>query len=119
MDKIFIDALVIECTIGIHDWEQRIKQPIVLDIEIGFDNRKPAATDAIEDTVDYAQVVELAREVAMGRSFQLVETLAEAVCERVLRMRGVRSVSLRATKRVPSLGVGGVGICIQREKGIG
>ena len=116
MDKVFIEALEIECTIGIHDWERRIRQPIVLDIEMGFDNRKPAASDAIEDTLDYAQVIELAREVATGNAFQLVETLAEAVCERVMRISGVRSVSLRATKRVPSLRVGGVGVAIHREK---
>ena len=117
MDKVFIEALEIECTIGIHDWEQRIKQPIVLDIELGFDNRKPAASDAIEDTVDYANVIALVRDVATGRAFQLVEALAEAVCERVLQVRGVRSVSLRATKRVPSLGAAGVGVVIHREKG--
>ncbi|MFY8206584.1 MAG: dihydroneopterin aldolase, partial [Arenimonas sp.] len=39
MDKVFIEALGIECVIGIYDWERTIKQPIVLDIEMAFDNR--------------------------------------------------------------------------------
>ena len=37
MDKVFIEALEIECVIGIYDWERKIKQPIVLDIEMAFD----------------------------------------------------------------------------------
>lgn len=115
MDKVFIDALEIECTIGIHDWERRIKQPIVFDIELGFENRQAAATDAIGDTVDYAEVIERVRALASTSSFKLLESLAEAVCGSVLRIHGVQSISLRATKRVPSLRVGGVGIEIYRE----
>lgn len=116
MDKVFIEALEVDCTIGVHDWERRIRQPIVLDLEIGFDCRKPAASDAIEDTVDYAEVIGMLRAIAAEGAFMLIESLAESVCERVLRVRGVRSVSLRATKHVPSLRVGAVGVVIHREK---
>ncbi len=119
MDKVFIEALEIECVIGVCDWERRIRQPIVFDIELGFDSRRPATSDAIEDTVDYTGIIERVRTVSSSREFQLVETLAEAVCENVLQVRGVRSVSLRATKRVPSLRVGAVGIAIYREKPLG
>lgn len=119
MDKVFIEALEIECVIGVFDWERRIRQPIVLDLEMGFDSRRPAASDAIEDTVDYAGIIDRVRAVSSGREFRLVETLAEVVCENVLQVSGVRSVSLRATKRVPSLRVGAVGIAIYREKPLG
>ncbi|PKM03319.1 MAG: dihydroneopterin aldolase, partial [Gammaproteobacteria bacterium HGW-Gammaproteobacteria-4] len=47
MDKVFIEALEIDCVIGIYDWERKITQKVVLDIEMAFDNRKPAASDNI------------------------------------------------------------------------
>ena len=53
MDKVFIEGLEIETLIGIYDWERRIRQPLLFDIEMAFDNRRPAASDAIEDTLNY------------------------------------------------------------------
>jgi dihydroneopterin aldolase len=44
MDKVFIAGLEIETLIGIYEWERKIRQPLVFDIEMGFDNRVPAAT---------------------------------------------------------------------------
>ena len=48
MDLVFIEDLRIDTVIGIYDWERRTRQTIALDIEMAFDNRKPAASDAIE-----------------------------------------------------------------------
>ena len=42
-------ALEVEALIGIYDWERRIRQPLLFDVEMSFDNRIPAASDAIED----------------------------------------------------------------------
>ena len=43
MDIVFIEDLRIETVIGIYDWERKIKQPVVLDIEMASDIRKAAA----------------------------------------------------------------------------
>ena len=43
MDIVFVEALKIDTLIGIYDWERRAKQPVVLDLEMAFDNRVPAA----------------------------------------------------------------------------
>src|SRR5690606_40987502 len=56
MDKVFIEGLQIDALIGIYDWERRIRQPLVFDIEMAFDNRIPAASDAIDDTLNYKAV---------------------------------------------------------------
>ena len=37
MDYVFIEGLEIEALIGIYDWERRIRQPLVFDIEMAFD----------------------------------------------------------------------------------
>ena len=52
MDRVFIENLTIETVIGIFDWERDIRQAVSLDLEMDFDIRKAAASDAIEDTLD-------------------------------------------------------------------
>src|SRR5690606_18389746 len=56
MDMVFIEALAVDCVIGIYDWERRVHQRLLFDLELGFDNRKPAATDDIADTLDYKAI---------------------------------------------------------------
>src|SRR5690606_20519430 len=56
MDTVFIEGLEIEALIGIYDWERRIRQPLRFDLEMAFDNRVPAASDDIADTLDYKAV---------------------------------------------------------------
>ena len=47
VDRVFIEGLEIEALIGIYDWERRIRQPLLFDVEMEFNNRIPAASDAI------------------------------------------------------------------------
>jgi dihydroneopterin aldolase len=77
MDTVFIRGLKIETVIGIYDWERKIRQPVVLDLEIGSDIKKAAATDTISDALDYKAVTKRLIEFVEGSSFELVETLAE------------------------------------------
>lgn len=84
MDIVFIHGLTIETTIGIYDWEKQTRRPIVLDLEMASDIARAAASDRIEDALDYDAVTQrLKREVSENRS-ELVETLAER-CATILR----------------------------------
>jgi dihydroneopterin aldolase len=44
MDKIFLSQLSIECIVGIWDWERRVKQTVVIDVEMASAIRRFAAT---------------------------------------------------------------------------
>lgn len=116
MDKVFIEALQIDCTIGIYDWERRIKQPIVLDIEMGFDNRKPAGTDAIEDTLDYKAVSKRLIAFVTASDFGLVETLAERCAAIITDEFEVPWVRLKLSKPGAVRGAKAVGIHIERTR---
>ncbi len=116
MDKVFIEALEIECVIGIYDWERKIKQPIVLDIEMGFDNRKPAATDDIADTLDYKAVSKRLIQFVSESDFGLVETLAERCCAIILDEFGVEHVKLKLSKVGAVRGAKAVGVMIERGR---
>ena len=115
-DKVFIEGLEVEAQIGIYDWERRIRQPLLFDLEMAFDNRKPAASDAIADTLDYKAVSKRLVAFVSASSFGLVETLAERCAEIVLREFGVESLKLKLSKPGAVRGARAVGVMIERDR---
>src|SRR5690625_7686213 len=77
MDTVFIKDLDIETVIGIYDWERKIRQTVRLNVEMQSDVAKAAATDHIDDALDYKAVAKRLIDFVEASSFQLVETLAE------------------------------------------
>jgi dihydroneopterin aldolase len=116
MDKVFIEALEIDCVIGIYDWERSIRQPVQLDVEMAFDNRKPAASDAIADTLDYKAVSKRLIQFVGDSSYGLVETLAENCARIVVEEFGVAHVRLKLSKLGAVRGARAVGVIIERSK---
>ena len=116
MDKVFIEGLEIEALIGIYDWERRIRQPLLFDLEMGFDNRVPAASDAITDTLDYKAVSKRLIAFVSQSDFGLVETLAERCAEIVLREFNVATVRLKLSKPGAVRGARAVGVIIERSR---
>jgi len=115
MDKVFIEGLEIEALIGIYDWERRIRQPLVFDIQMAFDNRVPAASDAIADTLNYKAVSKRVIEYVTQSDFGLVETLAERVAAIILDEFAVRHVSVKLSKPGAVRGARAVGVMIERS----
>ena len=116
MDRVFIEGLEIEAQIGIYDWERRIRQPLLFDLEMAFDNRVPAASDAIADTLDYKAVSKRLIAFVSASSFGLVETLAERCAEILLREFGVESLKLKLSKPGAVRGARAVGVLIERDR---
>ena len=115
MDKVFIEGLEIEALIGIYDWERRIRQTLRFDLEMAFDNRVPAASDDIADTLDYKAVSKRLVEYVGQSGFGLVETLAERCVELVIREFGVQWVRLKLSKPGAVRGAQAVGVVIERS----
>ena len=114
MDKVFIEGLEIDALIGIYDWERRIRQTLVFDLEMGFDNRKPAASDDIADTLNYKAVSKRLMEFVRGSDFGLVETLAERCAALLLTEFGATGVRLKLAKPGAFEGADTVGVVIER-----
>src|SRR5690606_41525215 len=83
MDHVFIEGLEIDALIGIYDWERRIRQTLVFDLEMAFDNRVPAATDDIADTLNYKAVSKRLVEYVSQSDFGQVETM-DARCSDIM-----------------------------------
>ncbi len=114
MDIIFLHGLKIECVIGIWDWERKIKQALILDLDMAADIRRAASTDSIDDTLNYKAVAKRLQEFVGQSQFQLVETLAEKVAGIVLNEFKVRWVRVRVNKKGAVSGARDVGVLIER-----
>lgn len=114
MDIVFIRDLRIDTIIGIYDWEREIRQTIVLDLEMGTDITRAAASDAIEDTLDYKAVSKRLIEFVRESEFQLVETLAERCATIVLAEFRVPWVRLTLNKAGAVSAARDVGVIIER-----
>ena len=114
MDKIFLSALTVECIVGIWEWERRVKQTVIIDLEMAADIRKAAATDSIEDTIDYKKVAKRLLAFVGDSQFHLVETLAERIAQVVVVEFGVQWVKVRLNKQGAIRGARDVGIEIER-----
>jgi len=80
---------------GVLEEERRDGQLFTFDVVLEVDE---PATDDIDATVDYRDVVACVREVSDGTAFQLLESLAAAVADELKRRFAVRGVSVRVGK---------------------
>lgn len=116
MDVIFLSGLTTDCIIGIWDWERRVRQKIVIDLEMAADIRRAAASDAIEDTLDYKRVAKRLLAFVGESQFNLVETLTERIAQIVVTEFDVPWVKVRLNKQGAIRGSRDVGILIERRR---
>ncbi len=116
MDTIFISELKVQTKLGVPEWERMTPQTIILDIEIGYDLTKACKSDAINDTIDYGAVVGRIRETLTENSFQLVEALAEHICQLILKEFGALSVKVKVAKPAILAGLKALGVVVERTK---
>lgn len=117
MDIVFIQGLKIDCVIGIYDWERKIRQNIVLDIEMSTDIQVAGETDNIDQTIDYKAVSKRLIHFVQTSKFQLVETLAEKITQIIIKEFDVKKVKLTLNKGEAVTGAQGVGVIIERSYG--
>ena len=118
-DRILIEGLQVDALVGVYAHERDAAQPLLLDIELGYDNLRAAASDNVADTLDYAEVCEAARAFVAQRQPQLLETLAEALAAYLLLAFDTPRVRIRMRKPLAAqaLGAASVGIEIVRHAG--
>jgi len=116
MDIVFIEQLNVITTIGAYDWEQTIKQKLVFDIEMAWDNRKSAVSDDVNDCLSYADVSDAVIEHASSQNFALVERVAEEVAALLLARFNSPWVRIKLSKPGAVAQAANVGVVIERGK---
>jgi 7,8-dihydroneopterin aldolase/epimerase/oxygenase len=115
-DRIFLHGLSAECIIGFIDWERRVKQTVVLDLELPVDCRHAALTDEVADTLDYKKVAKRVLAFVEASEFKLVETLAHRVALVILAEFPVEWVRVALNKPGAIRNSRDVGVVIERSR---
>ncbi len=98
-DRLILHDVAVACRLGVQEWERRTPQSVWIDLELAIDAARAASTDDVRQTVDYAQLVTSIKGLAQAQSYQLMETLAEAIASLVLRQSGTARVRVLVKKR--------------------
>ncbi len=114
MDIIFLSELKVDTIIGIWEWERRIRQTVIIDLEMSADIARAAATDDVADTLNYKSVAKRIQDFVSESSFQLVETLAERIAGIIRDEFDVAWVKVRVNKPGAIRGSKDVGVLIER-----
>jgi 7,8-dihydroneopterin aldolase/epimerase/oxygenase len=115
-DRIFLRGLTAECVIGFIDWERRVKQTVVVDLELPVDCRQAAVTDDVNDTVDYKKVSKRVLAFIEASEFKLVETLAQRLAMLILEEFAIEWIRLSINKPGAIRNSRDVGVAIERSR---
>ena len=114
-DRKYVEDLRVKGTIGILDWEKKIKQEISLSYEIDHDNLSASKEDKIEATTDYKTITKKIISFIEENKFELVETFAEKIAEMVIKDFDVNWIKLRVSKPGALRFSKDVGVIIERS----
>lgn len=114
MDIIFIQGLRAEAQIGVYDWEQQIKQPLVFDIEMAWNAKKAAQTDDLRYTLNYAEVSERVIAFAASQPFLLIERLAYELADYLRAEYNLTWIKITLHKPTAVQAAQSVGIIVER-----
>lgn len=118
-DRIFIHRIALFAHHGVMEEEERLGQRFFVSIEARVDCRRAGHSDALADTVSYADMAAIVLSVSSERRFRLIEALAEAIAmEILLKQPAVQSVVVRVEKPsapIPAV-IDGVSVEIERSR---
>ncbi|WOT04417.1 dihydroneopterin aldolase [Shewanella youngdeokensis] len=114
MDKVLIRELKVETVIGVYEWEKQIKQTLLLDLDMAWDNRLAAASDTYEHALCYETVSNRITALITEKPIELIETIAEMVAQCVMSEFNVQWVKVTVMKPGAVPTASAVGVTIER-----
>jgi dihydroneopterin aldolase len=115
--RILLESLEVRTDIGFHDFEVGAPQRLLVTIELWLEDTTPPADDDPQRAWNYDFLRTEVEEIAGSRRFNLQETLAHAVFERLAAFRGVRALRVRTSKPDVYPDAHGVGVEVASFEG--
>ena len=114
MDQIFINNLKIDCIVGILPRERLREQTIIVSLKVGTQTTKAANSKSLNDTIDYGNLADSIRELAVSGEYLLLETMAEDLARLVLAHPLASDVKVTIEKPQAVINTTSVGVEIYR-----
>ena len=115
MDQVYIEGLAVQTLIGVYEFEREALQPLILDLTLEFDCAPAAASDDLQQALDYDQLSRRIVSWSAQQTFALIERYAQQLCDMIHREFGIQSMQLKVNKPEAVAGCSAVGITIQRR----
>ncbi|WP_085522355.1 dihydroneopterin aldolase [Tuberibacillus sp. Marseille-P3662] len=104
MDKIFVNQMAFYGYHGVFSEEKDLGQKFIVDVVLEADFSRAGATDNLNDTVNYAEVYQLTKEMVEGEPFNLIEALADRIASQILsRFHMVQTCHVKVIKPDPPI----------------
>jgi 7,8-dihydroneopterin aldolase/epimerase/oxygenase len=116
--RIVLESLEVQTDIGFHDFEVGAPQRLLVTVEIWLDDISAPLDDDPQRAWNYDFLRAEVEEIASSRRFNLQETLAHAVFERLAAFRGVGALRVRTSKPDVYPEAHGVGVEIASFRGL-
>ena len=96
--RIMLESLEVRADIGFHDFEVGAPQRLLVSVEIWLEDSSLPPDDDPSRAWNYDFLRLEVEEIAAARRYNLQETLAHAVFDRISEFRGIRAVRVRTSK---------------------
>ena len=110
--RVFIRNLELLARIGVHGHEQGALQPVRINVDLEVRNH--AASDRLEDVVDYEKIADTVRAIVAEGHISLAETLAMRIADSCLEDKRVQRARVRVEKLHAVQGAEAAGIEVER-----
>ncbi|MCU9615265.1 dihydroneopterin aldolase [Caldibacillus lycopersici] len=84
MDRIYLNAMEFYGYHGVLPEEKVLGQRFIVDLTVAADLKKAGETDDLAETVNYAEMYFVCKEIVEGESYQLIEAVAEKIAQTIL-----------------------------------
>jgi 7,8-dihydroneopterin aldolase/epimerase/oxygenase len=116
--RILLESLEVKADIGFHEFEIGAPQRLLVSVEIWLEDLSLPADDDPAHAWNYDFLRNEVAAIAAARRYNLQETLAHAIFDRVAAIRGVRAVRIRLSKPDVYPEAQGVGVEIASFSGL-
>lgn len=117
MDAIVIEGLKVETVVGCFAWERQIQQPLLLDLNIETDLTAAADSDDLADTLNYAEICEIATQVIQTAAPALIEHAAQLVLAALFnQFSAIERIQITIRKPAIIAQASSVGIRLERQR---
>jgi len=104
-DVILLEGIEVPSALGTTSAERRMRRPVRLDLELGFDLTAAGRSDDLSHTIDYGEVYEVVEKVAGSGEHKLVEALGTRIAQALFERFAIDFVTVTVRKPRPIAGV--------------
>ncbi len=96
--KIFLHNFELSASIGVYESEKKIKQKIIIDLEVLLTTSSEPKVDDLKETQDYSQYRNEIKKIVESQHFELLETLANKIHSRIMSKKFVMGAKVKISK---------------------